>query len=987
MVQEEGVGSMRPFQALVLAALAGIILLVAVGLPAEAHARSSAGRPDAGFWWDNDRIIFTGVDSPSTEIAACKDIKNQQSRSETSSDAARDRINTEIIACLKKEDPDNIPRGASLNYQQISDREYTSIPGDAKSKYTIAGAVPGTYSPTYYCTVQSSNITTSSNTGNNSTRNLGLYTLKGCWRLEEERSKSWHWEVTRHEADADEDNWDNSTIFINTTGGEDTARIWVRNNTVTNIDVDSAYDSDLDWMYGDIKSYVNQPIRGKPGISFKQSSTEEALNKQKERMKNEYYAKCNERARTPDSPVSPVQCQQSNGAFDVIWHACAIATGNSEGDINNAAGCFRVYAGVELDTEKAIEGIPPDPVEGSMYKCNVDMIGYIICPLMNFMAGAADGMFGAMKKLLEVSPLDRNEPGGRGAYNVWSRFRDVANVLLVIAILAIVLSQVSSYGITNYGAKKILPKIIVGALIINVSFFICAALLDLSNILGDSLHSVLLGVNDSLPKHGDFITAEMGGGNISGDGSGTALNWAFVIGLGLAGAGAVLAVVVMFVPILTAVLIALVTVLLMLLARHALIVLLTIAAPIALACYALPNTRKWFSKWKTTYLTLLMMYPAIAIIFGLSTIAANVILQIGTNDNSMTLRMFALAIQTIPLMVTPIVMKLGGQTLGNVGNSIRNSGIMRGAKSGANEAQKVFNNSLRIRALKGGGGALGSLYRMKKIRDGARTIRQGEASKARARYVAGFIQGNANTGGNRTSFFEKAKEKASRGRYRAKTRAEKYRAGLGAPGGGAGSESADMALAYAKNISINLEAEEAKATKLSFGKNPPTNLLRSHLEEINNNSQSMDEAYKRAIIEMSFESGDEETIQAAVQATGNVSLETRKYILQAAGQSHLGAFMSNPTTQQAVLNGEVNAQNFSEKIIAPTINSGELSATDLKSIAKVGGIDAIQTAKNQGHITATGRDSLHAAIGEVLSNTRLKADLEDHEKSRLRSLR
>ena len=48
------------------------------------------------------------------------------------------------------------------------------------------------------------------------------------------------------------------------------------------------------------------------------------------------------------------------------------------------------------------------------------------------------------------------------------------------------LATIGGYGLDNYGIKRMLPKLIVGVIVVNASFYICGLLVDLSNVVGSS---------------------------------------------------------------------------------------------------------------------------------------------------------------------------------------------------------------------------------------------------------------------------------------------------------------------------------------------------------------------------------------------------------------------------------------------------------------------------------------------------------------------
>jgi len=72
-------------------------------------------------------------------------------------------------------------------------------------------------------------------------------------------------------------------------------------------------------------------------------------------------------------------------------------------------------------------------------------------------------------------------------HEAWSQFLGLGNAVFIVAFLVVIYSQVSGLGLSNYGVKKMLPRIIVMAILINLSFYICQLALDLSNILGYNL--------------------------------------------------------------------------------------------------------------------------------------------------------------------------------------------------------------------------------------------------------------------------------------------------------------------------------------------------------------------------------------------------------------------------------------------------------------------------------------------------------------------
>ena len=293
--------------------------------------------------------------------------------------------------------------------------------------------------------------------------------------------------------------------------------------------------------------------------------------------------------------------------------------------------------------------------------CGIDGMGWLICPLMTFMGGIADASYSVISQFLNIKPAIFDEGSDAvGAKQAWSFFRDIANVIFVLLFLWVIFSQVSSIGISNYGIKKVLPKLIVGAVLVNLSFYICQLAVDLSNILGFTLKEALEGA-------------------MSGVG-GSSSNSAIVSGLGAAVAGIlVLTGTVLFaalavsIPTLLSLMLVLLVVLVILIVRQAAIVLLISIAPLAFAAWLLPNTESLFKKWVSMFRGLLMVFPIISLLYGAGKLAGAILMTTATsdpNDTAITMQFAGLAASILPLGATPFVIKSSLNSLGSIGAKI-----------------------------------------------------------------------------------------------------------------------------------------------------------------------------------------------------------------------------------------------------------------------------------------------------------------------------
>ena len=286
----------------------------------------------------------------------------------------------------------------------------------------------------------------------------------------------------------------------------------------------------------------------------------------------------------------------------------------------------------------------------------VQGIGWMVCPLLNGIGGLNDMMWGLIvSNLLNVNPLEQSG----SIYQLWGILRSIANVLLIVAFLVIVFSQLTSAGVSNYGVKKMLPRLVIAAIAINISFFLVALAVDVFNIAGTSIYDILKGVADqskSVPTWDNLI------GIIVGLGVG--------VGIGIAGisaAGGAGAALLLLLPAAALAVLGFVVALVVLMLRQALIPLLAVLAPIAIVMYLFPNTEPWFTKWRKALFSMLLLYPIAAFLFGGLQVVAIVIA--GDNANWFS-TLTALVVMAAPLFMLPFIARQAGPMLGKIGGTL-----------------------------------------------------------------------------------------------------------------------------------------------------------------------------------------------------------------------------------------------------------------------------------------------------------------------------
>ena len=351
---------------------------------------------------------------------------------------------------------------------------------------------------------------------------------------------------------------------------------------------------------------------------------------------------------------------------------------------SDTAYCGKTYDGDEEKINACKQGQSakieaPEEEEGGEPKnsCGIDGgLGWLICPVMTFVANINDAAYGAISGFLDIKPAILSSGDNSGAKQGWDFFRNIANAIFAVIFLWIIFSQISNVGVSNYGIKKILPRLIIGALLVNLSYYLCQIFVDLSNILGHTLKDAL----------------ESGAGEIGT--TSEAAGWGSVIAATIVGVGGVaaFAALAIGIPTLVAGFLAIMTVFIILVVRQAGIILLISMSPIAFAAWLLPNTEDLFKKWMKMFRGLLLVFPIISLLYGAGKLAGAVLAASATvdpNNPDETLHLVALAAATMPLLATPFVLQNSLSSLGSIGAKI---GKLSSAANG-NLKNAVMNKS------------------------------------------------------------------------------------------------------------------------------------------------------------------------------------------------------------------------------------------------------------------------------------------------------
>ncbi|MBR5026979.1 hypothetical protein IKX64_00025 [Candidatus Saccharibacteria bacterium] len=299
------------------------------------------------------------------------------------------------------------------------------------------------------------------------------------------------------------------------------------------------------------------------------------------------------------------------------------------------------------------------------------VMGWVLCKVTQI---ATDGARWLYENAVEQSlQLDAGElaANNEGAHQAWSYFVSFANIILVILFLFVIFSQLTGFGIDNYGIKRVLPKLIIVAILINLSFIICQLVVDATNILGHSFESLFDGItvsqNTSVDKT-SVLDATLSG-------------LFAAAGLTLGGIGVAFIVkerksllTGLLLPILLVVLVAFIAVLfffILLGVRKAGILALVVISPVAIVCYALPNTKKYFDKWKNGLKSLLIVYPVCGLMLGMSRFVARLVTAGGSDFIS---SLVATAVLAYPFFVIPTLISKSISAVTSLGDKVSQLG-------------------------------------------------------------------------------------------------------------------------------------------------------------------------------------------------------------------------------------------------------------------------------------------------------------------------
>jgi hypothetical protein len=311
-------------------------------------------------------------------------------------------------------------------------------------------------------------------------------------------------------------------------------------------------------------------------------------------------------------------------------------------------------------------------------------LSWVACPVLKAASGMADGLDGLIEENLhyDTNIFNTTTAGGKGFYSAWSAFRSIALALVLIAGLIMVVSQGTGMQIVDaYTIRKILPRLLMAVIGITLSWELLEFIITFFNDMGHWVQDLIL-----LP----FQSTAGGADNINGvgeiAGAGAALTAAII------GAGAYLIRIgpLGLLSLAGTVLLALLVAWLVLVVRSVAITVIVLFAPLAMACYILPNTKKVWDFWQNALVTMLMVFPII-----MALLASGKAMSLVATEGVMKVLFFV-----APYFFIPFAFKLAGglmATIFSIANDRGKGGFDRLRNTRQNQAKQRMQDAVEGR--------------------------------------------------------------------------------------------------------------------------------------------------------------------------------------------------------------------------------------------------------------------------------------------------
>lgn len=247
-----------------------------------------------------------------------------------------------------------------------------------------------------------------------------------------------------------------------------------------------------------------------------------------------------------------------------------------------------------------------------------------------------------------------------------------------------------------YAVRKAIPRIVLAVIGINLSIYLCIAAVDATNVVSGGMAQLLtrpfsdsgMTVFDVPTDPANSIVAGVGIA-LGGKPLLAAAQKAFTA-VGTQGISVVYSTLGSLLWLIIPIALLALSIVITVVIRQALLFLLIVIAPLAIACYILPGTEKYFRTWYDLFLKTLLVYPIIAVIFALSDVFASIIFSNNTGGLTGVAQIVTgIVVIYAPLFLIPFAFKFAGGALSRIATAATGIGE-RLAKSGPVKQRREY---------------------------------------------------------------------------------------------------------------------------------------------------------------------------------------------------------------------------------------------------------------------------------------------------------
>jgi hypothetical protein len=291
---------------------------------------------------------------------------------------------------------------------------------------------------------------------------------------------------------------------------------------------------------------------------------------------------------------------------------------------------------------------------------------WVICPIVDALSQFVQTIDNLITQQLDISPssIFCSTDGATtcGAYyNAWQSFRDIALGLLVVVALIIVSAEALGSEILDaYTIRKTLPRLLVAAIGITISWPLMNFAVTASDVLGIGIRHIIYFPFTQIKDAPDL--------SFGGD----ALN--FLFGSGALVGGTLVAVpawivfggpAALFSLVATAALAVLVAFVVLIL-RQIAIILLILISPLAILAYILPYTNRLYKLWWESFSKALLMFPMIAGFIAIGRVFA----AVSFNTGGAIQQFIGFIAYFAPYFMIPMTFRFAGSAVNGLGNFV-----------------------------------------------------------------------------------------------------------------------------------------------------------------------------------------------------------------------------------------------------------------------------------------------------------------------------